>query len=62
VVKIRHYAKPQNVRMQGLRTLDGIQLATAVSLFQQVDIFFTADKLLESLFEAEGLPTKMPSR
>ena len=48
--------------MQGLRTLDSIQLATSVSLFQQAGIFFTADKLLKSLFEAEGLSTEMPNR
>ncbi len=46
---------------QGLRTLDSIQLFTSVSLFQQVDIFFTADKLLKSLFEAEGLPIEIHS-
>jgi predicted nucleic acid-binding protein len=45
---------------QGLRTLDSIQLATALSLFQQADLFLTADKLLKSFFEAEGLPTQMP--
>ena len=32
---------------EGLRTLDSIQLSTAVSLFSQVDIFLTADKLLK---------------
>ena len=48
--------------MQGLRTLDSIQLSTAVSLFRQVEKFFTADKLLESLFVAEGLPINLPSR
>ena len=47
---------------QELRTLDSIQLSTSVSLFQQADIFFTADKLLKSFFEAEGLPTEMPGR
>ena len=46
--------------IQGLRTLDSIQLSASVSLFQQVDIFFTADKLLKSLFKAEGLPTQTP--
>lgn len=46
-------------KIQGLRTLDSIQLSTAVSLFQHVDIFFSADKLLKSLFDAEGLPTEM---
>ena len=45
--------------IQGLRTLDSIQLSASVSLFQQVDVFFTADKLLKSLFEAEGLPTQV---
>lgn len=43
--------------IQGLRTLDSIQLSASVSLFQHVDMFFLADKLLKSLFEAEGLPT-----
>jgi predicted nucleic acid-binding protein len=47
--------------LQGLRTLDSIQLSACVSLSQQVDIFFTADKLLKFLFEAEGLLTEMPS-
>ncbi len=47
---------------EGLRTLDSIQLSTSVSLFQQADIFLTADKLLKSLFEAEHLQTEMPSR
>ena len=46
--------------MKGLRTLDSIQLSTSVSLSQQADIFLTADKLLKSLFAAEGLPTEMP--
>ncbi len=46
---------------QGLRTLDSIQLSTSVSLFQQVNIFFTSDNLLKSLFVAEGLPIEMPS-
>ena len=46
--------------IQGLRTLDSIQLSTSVTLLQQVNIFFTADKLLQSLFIAEGLPTEMP--
>ena len=47
--------------MQGLRTLESIQLSTSVLLFNQVDIFFTADKLLKSLFEAEGLLTEVSS-
>lgn len=47
---------------QGLRTLDSIQLSTAVSLFHEVEIFFTADKLLDDLFVAEGLKTDLPVR
>ena len=41
----------------GLRTLDSIQLSTAVYLSQRVDVFFTADILLKSFFDAEGLRT-----
>jgi len=41
----------------GLRALDGIQLATAVSLKNQVQTFFTSDKLLKTLLDLEGLPT-----
>ena len=47
---------------QGLRTLDGIQLSTSVSIKEQSDIFITSDKLLKSFFEAEGLPTEIPNR
>lgn len=45
---------------QGLRTLDSIQLSTGVSLFGQADLFFTADNLLKTFFEAEGLQTQLP--
>ena len=44
--------------LEGLRTLDSIQLATAVSLIKQVDVFVTSDKLLQSFFIAEGLPVQ----
>jgi predicted nucleic acid-binding protein len=47
--------------IQGLRTLDSIQLSTSVTLFPQVNMFFTSDNLLKSLFVAEGLPVEMPS-
>jgi uncharacterized protein len=47
--------------LDGLRTLDSIQLSTCISLANQVDIFFTADKLLKSLIEKEGLQTELPS-
>jgi uncharacterized protein len=48
--------------VQGLRTLDSIQLSTSLSLFKQVDVFFAADKLLKSFFKTEGLPTELPNQ
>lgn len=47
--------------IEGLRTLDSIQLSTCIALKEEVDAFYTADKLLQTLIEKEGLPTKMPS-
>jgi len=47
--------------IDGLRTLDGIQLSTCILLANQVDIFFTADKLLKSLIDKVGLKTQAPS-
>lgn len=47
--------------IEGLRTLDSIQLSTCISLSNQVDVFFTADKLLKTLLETEGLLTEIPS-
>ena len=44
---------------EGLRTLDSIQLATAISLAGYINLFLTADKLLNQLFEAEKLPSKI---
>ncbi|MBI4648309.1 MAG: type II toxin-antitoxin system VapC family toxin [Bacteroidia bacterium] len=43
---------------QGLRTLDSLQLATAVILKNQVLISKTTDKLLNQFFESEGLLTQ----
>lgn len=43
---------------EGLRTLDALQLATAVLGKQHIDLNKTFDKLLEKLFESEGLKTK----
>jgi predicted nucleic acid-binding protein len=40
----------------GLRTLDSIQLATAVSLKGEADLFITSDKLLADFFQQESLP------
>lgn len=48
--------------VEGLRTLDSIQLSTCIELTRQADVFYTADKLLKTLIEKEGLTTKMPSR
>ena len=48
--------------VEGLRTLDSIQLSTCIELARQADVFYTADKLLKTLIEKEGLTTKMPSR
>jgi predicted nucleic acid-binding protein len=47
--------------IEGLRTLDSIQLSTCITLAKQVDAFYTADKLLQSLIEKEGLPIKIPN-
>lgn len=41
---------------QGLRTLDSLQLSCAISASQNIDLFISADKILNSLFEKEGLP------
>ncbi len=46
---------------EGLRTLDSIQLSTAVLLRGKATIFLTSDKLLQSFFKAEGLPTDISS-
>lgn len=46
--------------LEGLRTLDSIQLATCLVLAQEMAVFFTADKLLKTLLEAKCLPTEMP--
>lgn len=45
--------------LQGLRALDAIQLSTAALLINQVDLFKTGDKLLQTFLEAEGLPTNV---
>lgn len=43
----------------GLRTLDAIQLSTAVSLKKHSELFITSDILLNSFFEKEGLKTNI---
>lgn len=42
--------------IEGLRTLDSIQLASALAIRNEVDKFFTSDRLLNILFEKENLP------
>ncbi len=39
----------------GLRTLDSIQLASSISTREKVDLFITADLLLQELMNKEGL-------
>ncbi len=41
----------------GLRTLDALQFASAIEVKNVVNRYFTADKLLLTLFEKEYLPT-----
>lgn len=40
----------------GLRTLDALQFASAIDVKNMVNKYFTADKLLLTLFEKESLP------
>ena len=46
--------------LKGLRTLDSIQLSSAISLVQDVSLFITSDNLLNSLMNEEGLQTAFP--
>ncbi len=48
--------------LKGLRTLDSIQLSSAISLIKEVGLFVSSDNLLKSLLDEEGLKTEMPSR
>lgn len=47
--------------LDGLRTLDSIQLSTCIYLTKEIDTFYSADKLLNALLEKEGLKTQHPS-
>ena len=47
--------------LKGLRTLDSIQLSTAITLEPEVNLFITSDNLLKSLLTEEGLQTEMPN-
>lgn len=44
--------------VSGLRTLDSLQLSTAVYLKNYADLFITFDKLLDSFFKQESLPNE----
>jgi len=43
--------------LDGLRTLDSIQLSCCLEIRSETDKYFTADKLLINIFEKENLPT-----
>ena len=44
---------------RGLRSLDAIQLASAISIKHDVQLFKTADNLLNTFFIAEALPVSI---
>ncbi len=43
---------------KGLRTLDSIQLASALKVKDQIGLFLTSDKLLSEISQIEGLAAK----
>jgi predicted nucleic acid-binding protein len=43
---------------KGLRTLDSIQLASALKVKDQIGLFLTSDKLLSEVSQIEGLTAK----
>ena len=43
---------------KGLRTLDSIQLASALKVKNQIGLFLTSDNLLSEISQIEGLTTK----
>ena len=43
--------------LDGLRTLDSIQLSCCLEIKNETNKYFTADKLLLNIFEKENLPT-----
>lgn len=42
--------------LEGLRTLDSLQLASVLKKRDEVEYFITADKLLKTIAQKEGLP------
>jgi predicted nucleic acid-binding protein len=59
--KVREIAKNLIAKYwkDGLRTLDSIQLASALSVKYGIDRFFTSDKLLSDVAIHEGLEVKI---
>jgi uncharacterized protein len=55
--KLRKFAKGliSKYGREGLRTLDFIQLSSAITVKNSSDLFITSDKLLQKLFDYEGL-------
>ena len=47
---------------EGLRTLDSIQLSTSLALSQVASLFITSDTLLQTFFDTESLPAKLPGK
>jgi len=45
--------------LEGLRTLDSIQMSTAILIPEKVDLCKSSDKKLIKIFELEGLNTKI---
>jgi uncharacterized protein len=43
---------------KGLRTLDSIQLASALKVKNQIELFLTSDNLLSEISQIEGLTTQ----
>lgn len=42
--------------VEGLRTLDSLQLASVLKTSDNLELFITADKLLKNIADREGLP------
>ena len=42
----------------GLRTLDSIQLASAIKMKNKIELFLTSDKLLSEISQIEGFPAQ----
>ncbi len=43
---------------KGLKTLDSIQLASALMVKSEIELFLTSDNLLSEISQIEGLATK----